>query len=118
MSYRSYGHRQPAEFQLTSKSILVFLGIVAMDASAVYWWGIQSVLTQNRPMALAYTSILVLAPPALTWFLIPWSAGGMLLQRVNARTWGFLMVTACTLTLNLLQLSATMELVGGPASDC
>jgi hypothetical protein len=50
-------------------------------------------------VALAFTAILVLAPPSLVSFLIPWSPGGMLLQRVNARTWGYLVVVGCSLYL-------------------
>jgi hypothetical protein len=70
-----------------------------MGGSAVYWWGVQSQLTSNYVVAAAYTAILVLAPPALTSFLIPWSPGGMLLQKVNARTWGYAVVVACALFL-------------------
>ena len=55
-----------------------------MGGSAVYWWGVQSTLIpDNRVVALAFTAILVLAPPSLVSFLIPWSPGGMLLQKVN-----------------------------------
>lgn len=77
----------------------MLLALVAMGGSAVYWWGVQSVLTENRIVSLAFTAILVLAPPALTSFLIPWSPGGMLLQKINARTWGYLVVVACSLFL-------------------
>jgi hypothetical protein len=70
-----------------------------MIASATYWWGVQSQLTDNRLIAIAFTAILVLAPPALTSFLIPWSPGGMLLQKINARTWGYMVVIACSLYL-------------------
>lgn len=70
-----------------------------MVGSAIYWWGIQTKLTNDYIIAIPYTAILVLAPPALTSFLIPWSPGGMLLQKVNARTWGFAIVVACALFL-------------------
>ena len=33
------------------------------------------------------------------YFLIPWLPGGMLMQKVNARTWGYLVVVACALFL-------------------
>jgi hypothetical protein len=78
---------------------LAILAVIAMIGSAVYWWGVQSQLTDHWIVAAAYTAILVLAPPALTSFLIPWSPGGMLLQKVNARTWGYLVVVACALFL-------------------
>ena len=91
--------RNPSGFQLTSKSLLTILAFIAMVGSAVYWWGVQSELTNNRMIAAAFTAILVLAPPALVSFLIPWSPGGMLLQKINARTWGYLVVVACALFL-------------------
>lgn len=50
-------------------------------------------------MAFAFTAILVLAPPVLVSFLIPWSPGGMLLQKINAKTWGYAVVILCALFL-------------------
>src|SRR5919198_3825250 len=91
--------RRNAGFQFTSKSLLALLAFVAMGGSAVYWWGVQSQLTDNRVVALAFTAILVLAPPSLVSFLIPWSPGGMLLQKVNARTWGYVVVVGCSVYL-------------------
>jgi hypothetical protein len=91
--------RRAAGFQFTSKSLLALLALIAMAGSAVYWWGVQSQLTDNKVVALAFTAILVLAPPSLVSFLIPWSPGGMLLQKVNARTWGYLVVVGCSLYL-------------------
>ena len=86
-------------FRFTAKSLLGVIAFVGMVASAVYWWGVQSQLTPSLPIALAFTAILVLAPPALTSFLIPWSPGGMLLQKINARTWGSMVVIACSVYL-------------------
>src|SRR5881397_2566139 len=91
--------RSSPGFQFTSKTLLALLALIAMGGSAVYLWGVQSVLTDNRAIALAFTAILVLAPPSLVSFLIPWSPGGMLLQKVNARTWGYLVVVGCSLFL-------------------
>jgi hypothetical protein len=93
------GQRRRAPFQLTSKSLLALLAIVAMGGSAAYWWGVQSQLTDNRIVAAAYTAILVLAPPSLVSFLIPWSPAGMLLQKVNMRTIGYTVVIFCALYL-------------------
>jgi hypothetical protein len=91
--------RRSSGVQFTSKTLLTILAVIAMLGSAVYWWGVQSELTSNRIIALAFTAILVLAPPSLISFLIPWSPGGMLLQKINARTWGYLVVVACSLFL-------------------
>lgn len=91
--------RRGSGFQFTSKMLLTILAFIAMGCSAIYWWGVQSHLTGNLAVAIAYTFILVLAPPALTSFLIPWSPGGMLLQKINARTWGYMAVVACALFL-------------------
>lgn len=76
----------------TAKGLLVILATISMIASTVYWWGIQSQLTQDWLVAIAFTAIMVLAPPALVSFLIPWSPAGMLLQRINAQTWGHVVV--------------------------
>jgi hypothetical protein len=92
---RRQQRRSGGGFQFTSKNLLAMLACVALCGSAVYWWGVQSVLTDNRAVAVAYTVILVLAPPSLVSFLIPWSPAGMLLQKVNARTWGYAVVIAC-----------------------
>lgn len=70
-----------------------------MLGSAVYWWGVQSQLTNNKVVAAAFTAILVLAPPSLTSFLIPWSPGGMLLQKINARTIGYTVIIGAALYL-------------------
>ncbi len=91
--------RRNSGFQFTSKTLLMILAVVAMVGSAVYWWGVQSQLTDNRIVALAFTAILVLAPPSLTSFLIPWSPGGMLLQKINARTTGYLVVVISSILL-------------------
>lgn len=76
----------------TAKNVLTLLAFVAMAGSAMYWWGVQSQLTNNTTMAIAFTAIMVLAPPVLISFLIPWSPGGMLLQKINAKTWGNLVI--------------------------
>jgi hypothetical protein len=85
--------------QFTSKTLLAVLAVVAMAGSAAYWWGVQSQLTDNRIVAIAFTAILVLAPPSLVSCLIPWSPAGMLLQKINARTWGYPVIIGAALYL-------------------
>ena len=91
--------RKSSGFQFNAKTLLAILAAFAMIGSAVYWWGIQSVLTENKVIAGAFTLIMTLAPPSLVSFLIPWSPAGMLLQKINARTWGYLVVVACAIVL-------------------
>ncbi|ABU59418.1 hypothetical protein [Roseiflexus castenholzii] len=91
--------RRASGFQITARTLLAILAFVAMAGSAAYWWGVQSQLTDNRIVAVAFTAILVLAPPSLVSFLIPWSPAGMLLQKVNARTWAFPVIIGCALYL-------------------
>lgn len=93
------GQRRSRGEPITAKQVLTILAIVAMGWAAVFWWGIQSQLTTSKLIAAAYTALLVLAPPSLVSFLIPWSPGGMLLQKVNARTWGYAVVFGCALFL-------------------
>jgi hypothetical protein len=91
--------RRSGGWQFSAKSLLAVLALIAMGGSAVYWWGVQSQLTSNTIVAAAFTAILVLAPPSLTSFLIPWSPGGMLLQKINARTWGYAVIISAALYL-------------------
>lgn len=91
--------RRGGGVQFTAKTLLGFLAFVAMIGSAVYWWGVQSQLTSNLVVAGAFTAILVLAPPSLTSFLIPWSPGGMLLQKITAKTWGYGVIIGASLFL-------------------
>lgn len=91
--------RRSNGWQFSAKSLLAVLAVIAMIGSAVYWWGVQSQLTGNTIVAAAFTAILVLAPPSLTSFLIPWSPGGMLLQKINARTWGYAVIITAALYL-------------------
>jgi hypothetical protein len=93
------GQRRRGGFQFTAKTGLAILAVVAMFGSAAYWWGVQSQLTSNTIVAMAFTAIMVLAPPTLVSFLIPWSPAGMLLQKINARTSGYTVITVAALFL-------------------
>jgi hypothetical protein len=93
------GQRRRGGWQFTAKTGLAILAVVAMVGSAAYWWGVQSQLTPNVVVAMAFTAIMVLAPPTLVSFLIPWSPAGMLLQKINARTWGYTVITVAALFL-------------------
>lgn len=99
LSHVQRNTRKNGVLQITAKSVLLLLALVSMVASGIYWWGVQSELTTSRPIAIAFTAILVLAPPTLVSFLIPWSPAGMLLQRVNAQTWGHVAVVGASIYL-------------------
>jgi hypothetical protein len=94
---RGQSRRKGGEW--TAKQVLALLALLSVGASVIFNWSVQSELTANRGMAIAMTALLTLAPPSLMSFLIPWSPGGMLLQKVNARTWGYLVVVGCSLFL-------------------
>lgn len=96
---RGQRRRGSSGFQFTAKTFLAIIAVIAMIGSAFYWWSVQSALTDNVIIAAAFTAILVLAPPSLTSFLIPWSPGGMLLQKINARTWGYLVIISASIYL-------------------
>lgn len=93
------GQQQRGGFQFTARSVLPIIAVITMCGSAVHWWEVQSQLTDNVIMAVAFTAIMVLAPPVLVSFLIPWSPGGMLLQKIHARTWGYVVVIIAALYL-------------------
>jgi hypothetical protein len=80
---------------------LSLVGLIAMAMSSLHWWRVQSHLTSDPMMAATFTAIMVIAPPVLTAFVIPWSPGGMLLQKINAQTWGFWVIVACAVFLVL-----------------
>lgn len=81
--------RHGKKFEFTGKTLLSLTSIITLIASGIYWWGIQSLLTQNKVVAGSLTLLMTLAPPALISFLIPWSPAGMLLLKINGRTWGY-----------------------------
>lgn len=96
MSYHKRNTRPPL---ITGTLLLRLLALICIGASAVYWWEVQGKLTDSLLVRIAFMAVLVAAPPALTSFLIPWSPGGMLLQKTHARTWGFAVIVAISLFL-------------------
>jgi hypothetical protein len=84
-------------FHITARNFLMFVSVVGMASAAVYWGGVQLALTDSWPIAIASAIIIVVSPPALISFVIPWSPGGMLLQKINARTLGYPVVLLCSL---------------------
>jgi hypothetical protein len=81
--------RSNTSFQFTSKTLLVVLALIAMGGSAVYWWGVQHLLTQDTAVAIRLVVILVLTESNSFSTSILWSLDGMLLQKVNADAWDY-----------------------------
>lgn len=82
-----------------AKDIMLLLAVLCLCASGAYWWRVQSSLVSDLVIAGTFTAILTIAPPVLLSFCIPWSPGGMLLQKVNARTWGMMAVIGAAIYL-------------------
>lgn len=89
--------RQGPAWHFNAKDGMILLAVAGITGSAAYWWSVQTTLTEHTLVAAAFTVLLTLAPPSLTSFLIPWSPAGMLIQKVNVRTWGYAVVIACSL---------------------
>jgi hypothetical protein len=85
---------------MSAKDVLRGLGTLSLLASCAFWGPVQWQLVNpisygDMLIAASFTAFLVGGPPVLTSFLIPWSPGGMLLQKINARTWGSVAVLIC-----------------------
>lgn len=78
-----------------NRQILEVLTLLMLSAALAFNWSVQHELTANMVVSITMTTILTAAPPLLVSFLIPWTPGGMLLQRINAGTWGFAAVVLC-----------------------
>ncbi len=88
----------------SAKDALRGLAAIALIASGFFWFPIQWRLVEPVTWGETFIAIsgglfLVIAPPVLTAFLIPWSPAGMLLQKINARTWGSVVVIGASLYL-------------------
>lgn len=99
----------------TARRMLVYMAFVSVVASGAYWWIVQSTLTGHTAVAIAFTAIMTLAPPLLTAFLVPSTPAGMLLQKINAQTWGFVIVIAAS--LYLIYYSFTMQVIWWSAQN-
>jgi hypothetical protein len=100
--------------QINSKFWLGITGWIALGGSAVFWWDVQRTLLPGEDWRLklvagVMTVIMVLAPPGLLTFLIPWTPAGMLLSKTRSHTWGQLVVVGCL--LYLLYVSGNMQWV-------
>jgi hypothetical protein len=84
---------------MTARVLLKTLAGITLGGAACYWWMVQSTLAGPSWVAGGYTLLLTVAPPALVSFLVPSSPAGMLLQKINARTWGHAIVLGMALYL-------------------
>lgn len=83
------------EVVVSARLGLVFLAFVALGLAFVRNLGTQMQLTDNTLIAVCFALILTIGGPSLAAFLVPWSPAGMLLQKIQARTWGFAAVIFC-----------------------
>jgi len=72
----------------SASTLLLIISIVGMASAGVYWGVVQYSLTGNWPIAITTAIVLVVSPPALLSFLLPRSAGSLLLERAHIRGWG------------------------------
>src|SRR5262245_18810168 len=100
--YRSVVYAQRHGDNGTSaKDAMRGLAAIALIAAGFFWFPVCWTLVEPTTIgeiciAISSGLFLVVAPPVLTSFLVPWSPAGMLLQKINARTWGQLVVVAAS----------------------
>ena len=80
--------------QVTGRVVLAILSVIAIMASGMYWWGIQSALTGVWWTALVWTLLITIGPPATMAFVVRTTPGGMLWLKVHMRTWGMATMVA------------------------
>jgi hypothetical protein len=90
-------HTPQLPWYATARGLCAVIGIILLIFSGLHWWGIQSALTENRLIALAYSVGLTLVPPLLASFILPWSPGARLFAKINAKGLGYSVIicSAC-----------------------
>lgn len=76
-------------FEFTGRMGLLITAIGSLIGSASFHWMVQSKLTNNTAVAVAFTVIFVLFPVVAAGFIFPTSPAGMLLMRIKMKTWGY-----------------------------
>lgn len=91
--------RRRHDWRWTARRLMALVGLVGIVASGVFWFPIQHALTDDLIVSGVMTILLALMPAACWAFLVPSTPAGMLLQRYNAQTWGFLATGAIAVFL-------------------
>lgn len=78
--------------KMTARKMLVLVALMGIGFSLAFNYPIQSLMTDNRIIAIVYTLGMAFSAPACVTFWLPWSPGAMLLMRINFKTPGQIMV--------------------------
>ena len=89
---------------MSSKDMARLLALVGFIISGCFWypvqWDFASPQTYgDMAIAIGFGTFLVLGPPVLSSFFVPWTPAARLLYRLNARTLGQIVAGACALYL-------------------
>ncbi|MDP9316134.1 MAG: hypothetical protein M3R24_35645, partial [Chloroflexota bacterium] len=76
-------------FEFSGRVGLQIAALGSLIGSGAFHWMVQSQMTSNVAVALAFTTIFVLFPVVAAGFVFPTSPAGMLLMRIKLRTWGY-----------------------------
>jgi hypothetical protein len=89
------------------RAVLLLLALLLSSAAALYWWSVQSRLTAQPTVAAALTVLLVVGPPLLVSFTLPWTTVGRQLHRLTP-AWPALTVVVAALAA-LVYYSAAVQ---------
>lgn len=102
--FKAFMRQQRAGNRGSARDMLRLLGLICLGASGAFWYPVQwTLVTPMSPaemvIAVAFGTFLVLGPPVLLAFFVPWSPAAQLLVRINAKTLGQAVAMACALYL-------------------
>ncbi len=78
-----------SNFEFSSRTGLQIATIGSLIGSGAFHWMVQSQMTSNIAVAIAFTVIFVLLPVVAAGFVFPTSPAGMLLMRIKLCTSGY-----------------------------
>lgn len=97
---------QPLRRTTIARSILDWIAVVCLFASGAFWFSLYyavldppALLSRQAIIAVSMGLVYTLVLPLLWSMLVPSTPAGMLLQKTQHRTWGFVFVIAAALYL-------------------